>query len=379
MKKKLKYIIPLFVLLFVVINLVIFFVGRTSSEMVNYGMVEDAFHTTMYLFKDEMVIDASREGVLRPTASDGERVHKGARIGAILSEDTNESALHEYLRIQERIEHLESKAKTDGYAETVRTDEQITALSSQITVAAEYGEMETLTKLKDTLLIAKDDKTAAEGQKDALLGQLKSRQSALESGIGSSVKEIYSPEAGTLLLHTDGQEYTMNTHAAEGLTPRRLAEITENTGKSAGGCKILYNNEWKAACTVSENIAARLKVGQAVTLRLNDCGGVTEKAKIAEISAPEDGKCAVVFSCNRTPEGLMQSRKTSVDVVLARYEGLRVPKKALCEEGGQKGVYVRTITEQVFRPVDVAFENETYAIIREGEKTKLKLYDTVIY
>jgi len=286
--------------------------------------------------------------------------------------------LHEYLRIQDRIQHLNSRRTDAGYTETIRTDEQITALSRQITAAAERGDMEKVTTLKDALLIAKDEKSAASGEKENLIGLLEERRHALEASIGNSVKEIYSPEAGTLLLQTDGLEKEMSVEKAEGLTPTRLAEITQRTG-GYGGCKVLYNTVWKGACTVLAEKAATLKVGQVVTLRFHDCGGVTEKAKISEISAEEDGQCVVVVSSNRTPKGLMQCRKVTADIVISRYEGLRVPREAIVEEGGQQGVYVQTITEQVFRTAEVAFAGEEYAIIRAGENTTLRLYDTVVY
>jgi len=75
----------------------------------------------------------------------------------------------------------------------------------------------------------------------------------------------------------------------------------------------------------------------------------------------------------------MQCRKVTADIVISRYEGLRVPREAIVEEGGQQGVYVQTITEQVFRTAEVAFAGEEYAIIRAGENTTLRLYDTVVY
>ncbi len=379
MKKNIKILALAAVIIFIVWNLVAFLIGRTTSEMVQYGALEDTFAATLYLFKDEVVIDGAQDGVLRPTAGDGERVHKGARIGAVLSADTDEGALHEFLRIQDRIERLEAKETDAGYTETIRTDEQITTLSNQITAAAQRGDMERVSALKDELLIAKDEKSAAGGQKEALIGLLEERQNALEASIGNSIKEIYSPEAGTLLLQTDGLEKTMVVKEAEGLTPGKLEQISAGIGTIGGGCKVLYNNEWRGACTIEAERAKQLKAGQAVSLRFHECGGVTEKTEIVEISPEENGKCVVVFSSNRTPEGLMQCRKVTADVILSRYEGLKVPKKAIVEEGGRTGVYVQTITEQVFKPAEVAYTGEEYAIIREGENTSLRLYDTVVY
>lgn len=379
MKKNLKRIVLVCAALFVLINLIIFFVGRTSSEMVYFDTLEESFGTTLYLFKDEVVLETPEGGVLRPTVKDGERVHKGARVGAVLSGETDEGELHEYLRIQDRITRLSQIDAEENYSDTVRTDEQISSLALSIASATEKGDMAKLGRLKEELLIAKDGKTAAGGKKDELTAHLKNRLKELESGIGNSLQEIYSPEAGTLLLHTDGMETAMQTENAKNLSPSRMTEIISQISKTSSGCKILYNSTWKGACTVDENTAGAMQVGQVVDLRFHDADGAVEKATVSEISEAENGQCVVVFSSNRTVDGLFGWRKVSVDVILRRHEGLRVPSKAVTEENGVSGVYVRTITEKVFKPAEVSYVGAEYAIIKEGENTKLKLYDTVIY
>jgi len=376
-KKKFMMPVAVAVAVFILWNL-ISLIGRSSvSEMVQYGAMEKAFSATMYLFKDENVIDSGQNGILQTTVSDGERVHKGARVGALLSADTDESALNEFLQIEDRIERLSA---LDGKtAETFRTDDEITSLSLQITEAARKGDMTRVGTLKDALLVAKDERSAAEGRRDELTELLEGRQAALKEKIGSSIKEIFSPEAGSFLLGTDGLEKEMTTKEAEKLTVASLAELADRIGNNSGGCKILYNTTWRGACTIEAVQAAELQEGQTVTLRFRECGGESRKAEVLAVSDEQDGKCVVVFSTDKAPEGLMRYRKVTVDVILARYEGLRVPKEAIVEEGGQQGVYVQTVTEQVFKKAEVAYTGETYAIVREGQNTELKLYDTVVY
>jgi len=379
MKKQFKTVILIAVLLFVLWNLFFFLFGRTSTEMVQYGALENSFGVTGYVFKDEIVIEGTGGGILQPTVADGERVHKGARIGAVLSADTDESALHEYLRIEDRLSRLDARKNKENYAETVRTDEQITEISGQITRAADAGNMEKVTHLKDTLLVAKDEKTAQSGQYDTLLSQLEDRKAALRDKIGSSMKEIYSPEAGTLYLQTDGMENSMSLDSAEGLSPSRLTEMTKDAGKYGSGCKLVRDDKWKIACIVDMEKTEGLTEGEEISLRFYDQGGEVGKATVESVSEAEDGKCVLVFSGTRAPLGFMQCRKVTLDVILSRYEGFKIPKKALTEENGETGVFVQTITKRTFKKTEVAYEGETYAIIREGENTDLRLYDTVLY
>ncbi len=379
MRKNVKILLIAILLLFALWNIVSLFLGRNNSFIAQYGAMEDTFGTTLYLFKDETVIEGAGDGVLRPTVPDGERVHRGARIGALLTGDTDEGALHEFLRIQDRLTRLKNRSADENYTETVRTDEEISTVSALISAAASRGDMKKVSALKDELLIAKDEKSAADGQRDKLIALLEERQKSLSAGFGNSIKEIYSPRAGTLLLGTDGLEDDMTTKAAEGLTVEAFRELTARETEKKSGCKVLYNAEWRAAAEVDAAVCERLSPGQTVSLRLYECGGATEKAKILEISEETDGKCIVVFSSNRTPEGLVQCRRITADVIIARYEGLRIPKKAIEEKDGETGVYVKTVTEEVFKKTDVSYTGEEYAIIRKGEATELGLYDTVVY
>ncbi|MDD6308654.1 MAG: HlyD family efflux transporter periplasmic adaptor subunit [Clostridia bacterium] len=378
LKKGIKVALIIAVLIYAIWNLVSFLVGQKTSEMVRYGTLENTFSGTAYLFKDEKVIDAS-DGVMQPTVQDGERVHKGARIGVLLSGDTDESALHEYLRIQDRINNLASIRAVDEFEETVRTDEQMSALALRIATAADMGNMTELAGLKDELLLLKDEKSAVLGKKEELNAVLKNRQDALQGSIGSSVKEIFSPVAGTVFLQADGLESAMHLKATEGLTPSGLANMTAvETGKS---CKIMEGTEWRGAIVADADKAGELKEGQAVTVRFNDFGGVTTRVTIISISAPENDSCVVTFSSNRFFEGLLLRRKTNVDVVIERFEGLRISSKALCQENGQTGVWVKTVTSTRFKPVEIIYGNDTTVIVKEegSDSGSLRLYDTVVY
>ena len=379
MKKKFKTIVIVLLILFAVWNLLFFLFGRTSAEMIQYGALENSFGVTGYVFKDEIVIEGVSGGVLKPTVSDGERVHKGARIGAVLSADTDESALNEYLRIEDRLSRLKSSKKQENYDETIRTDEQITEISYQSVRAAESGDMEKLASLKEKLLVAKDEKTALGGQYDDLQQRLTQRQAALREKIGSSMKEVYSPEAGILYLQTDGMEREMQTDKTENLTPSALKEIAARAGNYDSGCKLVRSDGWKIACIVDAEKAEGLSEGQAVSLRFYEQGGETGKVIIESVSETENGECVLVFSGTKAPHGFMQCRKVTLDVILSRYEGLKVPKKAITEENGETGVFVQTITKRTFKKTEVSYEGETYAIVAEGKNTELRLYDTVLY
>ena len=380
MKKKFKMSVLVLGLVFIVFNLIILLFGQADTEMVNHGVLENTFSTTAYLFKDEILV-STNDGVLKPMASDGERIKKGARIGAVLTADTNESALYEFLRIEDRMKKLDSIAPMVEQTQTLRTDEQITNISREITVAADTGDLSTLRKMKDDLLRFKDEKTAANGQKNDLMHVLSERRDTLHPQIGNHIKEIYSPEAGILFLQADGYEETMSLKASENITPSTFAKLENTTYSNGTSCKIMKSGEWRFAFLADERHQDLLQKSKTLRIRLHDLGGIIISTDIISVSQPEDGKIAVVVSSYQTPEGFLSRRKMHVDIILGRYEGLKVSSKAIQTENGEKGVYVKTVTDEVFKPVEILYENESTVIIKENtaKNGTLRLYDTVIF
>ncbi len=378
MKKNIKMPVLILVLVFVLFNLITLLVKQTKTVMVSHGVLENTFRATGYIFKDEILIFAN-DGVLKPIAEDGERVKKGARIGAILTSNTDEGALYEHLRIEDRIKKLAEIESAN--TETLRTDEQLTSQAREIMAAALNGNLSSIGRMKDSLLRFKDEKTAADGKKDALMETLKARSDALKPKIGDSIKEIYSPEAGILFLQTDGLEETMLLKATDNLTPSTLESLVSKPDGKRTSCKIMKSGEWRLAFTTDEVYKESLKAGNSLRLRMHDIGGVVISTDILSVSEPEDGKITVCVSSYQAPKGLLSRRRLNVEVVLGRYEGLKIPPKAVQEEDGQKGVYVKTVTSEVFKPIDILYENASSVIIKE-DTTKsgtLRLYDTVIF
>ena len=107
----------------------------------------------------------------------------------------------------------------------------------------------------------------------------------------------------------------------------------------------------------------------------------------------------VVFQGNTYLQELTLLRRQSAEIILDAIEGIRVPREALRvttqtatekdEDTGEEimkevsvtGVYCVSGAKAVFKPVDVLYTGEEYAVVRSSgssEKTRLRSGDTVI-
>ena len=77
-------------------------------------------------------------------------------------------------------------------------------------------------------------------------------------------------------------------------------------------------------------------------------------------------------------------RHQAADIILRTYTGLRVPSNALrVSSDGVTGVYCVSGAKAVFKPVEVLYTGEDYAVVRttadaEAEKLRLRPGDEVI-
>jgi len=86
------------------------------------------------------------------------------------------------------------------------------------------------------------------------------------------------------------------------------------------------------------------------------------------VSAEENGQAAVVLSCRKYLAQTTLLRHQAADVVLHTYEGLRVPSNALrVSETGVTGVYCVDGENASFRPVELLYQGENYALVKPAE------------
>ena len=239
------------------------------------------------------------------------------------------------------------------------------------------------------------------------ISELKTQLQTLRKQAASSVKTIKSPRSGLFSAVVDGYESVLTPECLDTLTPSGLdtltaGEIPANTGK------LILGDSWYYAGTLSAKDAETLKNrsshmtgSERLYLRFTKNVDRDLEVELVSIGQEENGRCVAVFRGNTYLQELTLLRRQSAEIVLDSTDGIRVPRAALrsavrevtetdpeTEEETTKqvsvtGVYCVSGAKAVFKPVEVLYTGEDYAVVRttadaEAEKLRLRPGDEVI-
>lgn len=183
----------------------------------------------------------------------------------------------------------------------------------------------------------------------------------------SGVTNIRAQRGGTYSAVCDGYEESLNPSFLESLTPAKLAGITGGGAEGNVG-KLIYGDTWYYAFTLSDSETTQLLDSDRVLLRFSK--GLQQDVEVEIVSASEvqDGKRAIVVSCDKYMSQVTQLRHQSATLVLDSHSGLRIPANALrLNAEGQSGVYCLVGFAADFKPVDVVYRGDGYTLVRAAD------------
>ena len=181
----------------------------------------------------------------------------------------------------------------------------------------------------------------------------------------------------------DGYESVFDVDTLSELTPSAFRSLLKRnvrtTDRQVG--RLVTSFKWYFVSVMRTDAASVLTKNKYVNLRFDAMGDELVRARVESISQAENGEVTVVFSSNQHMKELVNLRKQSASVVMATYEGLKVPKDAVrVDNEGNLGVYVITGMYSEFKKIDVLYETEDYYIVDTDPTTtkSLLVYDFII-
>ena len=132
--------------------------------------------------------------------------------------------------------------------------------------------------------------------------------------------------------------------------------------------KLIYGDKWYYAVTLPEAQAAQLKTLGRINVRLAKGFDQSIRMSVVSVSREENGQAAVVLSSTRYLAQTTLLRHQAADAVLHTYQGLRVPADALrVSADGTTGVYCVDGENASFRPIELVYQGEGYALVKPAE------------
>lgn len=365
--------------------------------------VEDTVEISGYMVRQEQVLEGDSSGLMQLRRSEGERVSTGGTVAVVYADQASLDRQNEMETLQSRIDQLEyAQESMLGAEAALKLDSQVSKALLDYRAAAAAGRMDTAETHGQELraLVLKRDYTYSgtedlSGQLQSLRDQLKS----LRSQAASSVKTIRAPRSGLFSAVVDGYETVLTPAALSSLTPSALDKLTP-AAVSGGTGKLVLGDSWYYVGTVSAQEAEELRDHRS-SLHLRFTKNVDRNLEVtlASLSEEENGRCVAVFQGDSYLQELTLLRRQSAEVVLDTTDGIRVPRAALrvavqtvtekdeatdeevTKEVSVTGVYCVSGAKAQFKPVDILYTGEEYAVVSaagSSEKTRLRPGDTVI-
>ena len=357
------------VLLYFAVQLYNYLSDPVSTTLVTEGQAEDTISLNGWLLRDEEVLPA-QSGTLSRERQEGDRVGVGQVLATVYADDGA-------LQTVSQIETLELQLQQLQFALTsyldpdaaLKLDTSITgdilALRQTLTGGDYTAADSDIAQLKAAVLKRDHPYTSQEEietEIKAVEGQISSLKASL-----SGAATITAKAAGTYSAVCDGYETVLTTAFLEDVTPGKLARL-QPAGTESNMGKLIYGDTWYYVVSLPEAQAAQLKALGTVTLRFAKGFDQNLRMQVVSVSAAENGQAAVTLSCRKYLAQTTLLRHQAADVILRTYEGLRVPSNALrVSEEGVTGVYCVDGENASFRPVELLYQGENYALVKPAE------------
>lgn len=395
MKKiRLKYnrIILLFIFIYIVSNVVIL-LGKTTTKTLTLKneMVEESFNKNGLIIRDEYVINSNFDGKVEYYLKDGDRVKKKEDIACVYSNEISDDDLKSLKNIKNDISSIENGDTAFIKKDIGNINKEISLLSQKLQIELlnenidVYGQIEKINKLIDdkNLLINSD-------LNDKSLKNKQVQEKEVTNLIDKNTEVFKSKNSGVVSYQFDGNEEKFNFDNINQIkikdiegTKNNYKDISKEKKLDKGEpiARIINNLKQFVAISCNEEEIKKFKIGQKIILSSD-----IEKINSKVYDIYKEGKqYIVILEISEQNVEIYDTRIKEFDIIYKSIEGLKVPKKAVVNSDGKKGVYVVSETgdAKFVELKGTLYESEEYIVIDHYKNdingvNTIKIYDEII-
>ena len=381
--KLLLAFVTLGVLAYFAVQAVRYFGDPLTTTLAYRYQVETATDLTGYVVREEAVLPDDGGGQRQLQRTEGERVSAGGLVALVYADQASVERQEEIRSLETQIEQLQyAREAALGAEVSQRLDVQILQNMVDYRAAVTADRLDRAEDWGAELrsLVLKRDYTASDTTDvSARIAELQAQVDSLRAQAGASVRRVTAPQAGLYSAVVDGYEAVLTPESLETLTPGKLDRLEpDEAARSASSVgKLVLGDAWYYAANLDEGEAALLQ--DSTGLKLRFAKGVSQDldVELVFVSEPEGGRVTAVFRGDTYLSELTLLRQQSAEVIRRTTEGIRVPiesvrlrEETVAGEDGtettvsQTGVYCVVGMEARFKPVDVLYSGEEFALVR---------------
>ena len=345
------------------------FTTMVDTEPAKIVTEQDYMSFTSYILKNEIVIDSDNSGGIYYIADNAERVNPGDELAYVYENKIDESALKALEDTDSYIDILE-KSIGDGVF-TLREAEVKDSISKSyysMMRAATKGNASLIEADADSFLIMLNQMNIFTGNSEELkntLEKYKAKRADLKNIYSGANDTVASEYGGYFFRNTDGYEDIFTSSDISSLSYEGFITMTEKepeTVKHVG--RLMLDYQWYLVIPTVKGISDTYAVGEEYTVSFPDSKNRNFKMKLYNVIPDSTGaRSIMVFSCGIVDESFDYLRIQRVNITNRNVSGYRVPESAVCEIGGNTGVYILKDGMASFRKVIILYEGDGYYIV----------------
>ena len=391
-KNAVKYIVCSFLGILIILYFVYQVIQMNSSPYKTEIAMEREIKSTVsadaFIVRDESYITAENtNGTVVSIAEDGKRVAGGDAVAVVFPNAQSAAAYVRTNEIESEIEYYKQLKNRVGVGTNAPSsyNDMINSACINLIEAArgEFGSTfsDALTDFRDAIT-TKQLAVGEELSVDAKLTELEAELLELKSeAVGYTT--VASPNPGYYIGSVDGYENTVDYGSVMDVNCDKISSLLssqkQNVSQNVMG-KIVDAFDWYLLCNIPYNSSGALEVGATVNVEVVNTSVGTIRCTVAYKGDKEGDQVALVLKCNVMNHNVTNLRIEKIEIVTEEYTGIRINNKAIREQDGEKGVYVRSGNIIRFKKINILYSTEDYSVIEkiENDSSYVKQYDTVI-
>lgn len=349
--------------------------GVPTAQAVLYA-ASDGVSVEGFVVRQETVIPAAYDLVL-PTKGEGEKVACGEEVAVTLRSAAAQERQEEINRTEQELEQLclaltYQSQLTDNEAVAQRLASSAASFAGQVAQRRLDAARAAGQELR-SLLLRQSVGTSDTGAIQAQISQLQQQLDSLEASAASDTKSITAEAAGYYSAVADGYEALLTPQTLESLSVSDFQSLWKEaaTAPAQNAGRLIASAQWYYACTVESRYLEDLEVGDSLRVSLGSEVDLELKMTVVRVHREEEQGLLVLSSQDHLAS-VSALRRLNADVIFHSYNGLRVPREAVCynEESGSAGVYVLEGAKAVWKDIQLLYDNgDTYIAALDQSST----------
>lgn len=324
---------------------------------------------TGYTLRNETAVKSKYNGGVYYLAENGERVNPGDELARVYEEKTDEHITALAANVDRCISILEESIGDGKFTLGDKSiSDRIQKIYYEMMESVASGDSSALSSNHDELLILLNKIQSYKGNTQKLselLEEYKLEKSKLDKYYKGNYETLKAEGGGYYFRETDGYESVLSSDNIDELTYEGFFEMTEkprSDEESIG--KLMLDYRWYVVVPTVKGVSDTFSVGGEYEVTLPDSGNRRLTMELYRVVPDSTGaRTLMVFSCGIVDGSSDVLRVQRVNIVNKNITGFRVPASAVCEHGGNSGVYIIKDGMASFRKIVILYEGDGYYIV----------------